>query len=261
MSVVSVNIPVHDRKRIRYLENQIININTKIIQQSDKRSLRSEAKLEFILNELKSIKLSYAALAKKEDIHRQEVKINQMLDEVGQLNKKIDNKPSTQINVQQSYVLENALIGKNKISEESPAGREDVIARKFYDEAQELKRAEKYKQAETALQHAMKLDISTSLRSLIFDELNYSLPMYEAQAIAIKLGRSFQTYNKSGQDKLMLNRIDFLYKKALKNNQHDFQRTRQIQALLDQHYNTRHAMSAVISVQNKMHGKMIHRYM
>ncbi len=251
-------LPVEDQKRILYLENQINNINHKIINKPSNNNLRNEAKLEFILDELKSIKNSYADLAKKEDIRKQGIKIDQVLDEVGKINKRIDDKPSTQINVNQSYILENALSGQNSIPNTAPGGDNDALAKQLYNDAQELKRSEKYSAAEIKLQQAIKLNISSDLRSLIYDELIYSLPMYEAQAIAIKLGRNFQQYNKSGKDKSMLNRVSYLYKTALKNNQNNFQRTRQIQGMLDQHYSTRQAMSAVISVQQKMNIKTIH---
>jgi len=250
-----------DQARVKYLENQIININNNIIKKSDKNPVRSEAKLEFILSELQSIKNEYDKLAKKEDIHKQGVKIDKVLDEVGELNKKIDNKPSTQINVKQNYVIENALIGKTKISEKSRPGRDDAKAKHLYDEAMELKPYKKYNEAEKKLQLAMKMSISSGLSSLILDELNYSLPMFEAQSIAIDLGSNFQAYSKNGLHKKKLDRITYLYKTALKNNQHDFQRTRQIQQMLDQHLNTGQAMSAALSVQSKSNAYMVHRYM
>ena len=250
-----------NQKRINYLENQIVNINNKIIQQSGNNSVRSEAKLEYILKELSSIKSVYNDLAKKEDIQKQSIKIDKVIDEVGQLNKKIDSKPVTQINVKQNYIVENALIGQSKLSSSSSPGRDDKQARRLYNEAQELKRGKKYKKSEIKLQQAMRLSISSDLSGLILDELNYSLPMFEAQSIAIDLGRNFQSYYKTGKHKLFLDRITLLYKTALKNNQHDFQRTRQIQQMLDQHLNTSQAMSAAISVQNKSNGRMIHQYM
>ena len=249
----------NDQTRVAYLENQIININNKIIQQGDKNPVRSEAKLEYILSELKSINNNYGQLAKQEDLHKQGVKIDRVLDEVGQLNKKIDNKPSTQINVKQNYVIENALIGQARIANISQAGRDDVKARRLYDEAQDLKQTKKYRQAEKKLQQAIKLSISSGLSSLIFDELNYSLPMFEAQALAIDLGRNFQSYSKNGAQHKKLDRITYLYKTALKNNQQDFQRTRQIQQMLDQHLNTRSAMSAVLSVQSRVDFRMLHQ--
>ena len=259
--VIEQKVSQGDQTRVNYLENQIISINNNIIKQSDNNPVRSEAKLEFILSELQSIKNEYDKLAKKEDIHKQGVKIDKVLNEVGELNKRIDNKPSTQINVKQNYVIENALIGKTKISDQSSPGRDDAKAKQLYDDAMALKPYKKYNEAEKKLQHAMKMSISSGLSSLILDELNYSLPMFEAQSIAIDLGRNFQAYSKSGQHKKMLDRITFLYKTALKNNQHDFQRTRQIQQRLDQHLNTGQAMSAALSVQSKSNAYMVHRFM
>ncbi|RDH85922.1 MAG: hypothetical protein DIZ80_00145 [endosymbiont of Galathealinum brachiosum] len=257
------NIKVHprDQARIRYLESQIININNKIIQQPENDSVRSEAKLEFILNELSSMRNAYADLAKKEDIQKQGVKIDKVLTEVGALSKKIDNKPSTQINVNQSYVIENPLLGQNKISGKAEPGRDDEKAQQLYNESQDFKRSKKYRKAEYNLLKAMRLSISSDLSSLILDELNYSLPMFEAQALAIDLGRDFQKYSRTGKDKIMLSQINTIYKKALKNNQHDFQRTREIQQKLDQHHTTSHAMNAVVSSQYKMHAHTIHMYM
>ena len=256
---VNSTISRDDQSRVAYLENQIININNKIIQQGDKGSVRSEAKLEYILSELKSINSHYGKLAKQEDLQKQGVKIDKVLDEMGQLNKKIDNKPATQINVKQNYVLENALIGQTRLSNKSKPGRDDVKARRLYDEAQDLKQYKKYSQAENKLQQAIKLSISADLSSLIFDELNYSLPMFEAQALAIDLGRNFQSYSQNGGQHKILDRITYLYKTALKNNQHDFQRTRQIQQMLDQHRNTSSAMSAVLSVQSRIDFRMLHQ--
>ncbi|MDH5484549.1 MAG: hypothetical protein OEY43_04860 [Gammaproteobacteria bacterium] len=249
----------NERARVTYLENQIISINNKIIQQADKNPVRSEAKLEYILSELRSINSNYGQLAKKEDLQKQGVKIDKVLEEVGQLNKKIDNKPNTQINVKQNYVIENALIGQTIISNKSQPGRDDAEARRLYDEAQELKLHKKYRQAEINLERAIKLSISADLNSLIFDELNYSLPMFEAQALAIDLGRNFQVYSQDGQQHAILDRITRIYKMALKNNQHDFQRTRQIQQMLDQHVNTSSAMSAVLSAQSRIDFRMLHQ--
>jgi len=73
------------------------------------------------------------------------------------------------------------------------------------------------------------------------------------------LGRNFQSYSQKGEQHKILDRITFLYKTALKNNQHDFQRTRQIQQMLDQHRNTRSAMSAVLSVQSRLDFRMLHQ--
>ena len=256
---VNESISRNDQTRVAYLENQIININNEIIQQGKNNSVRSEAKLEYILSELKSINNSYGQLAKQEDLHKQGIKIDRVLDEVGQLNKKIDNTPATQINVKQNYVLENALIGQTRISNKSQPGRDDVKARHLYNEAQDLKQYKKYSQAENKLQQAIKLSISADLSSLILDELNYSLPMFEAQALAIDLGRNFQSYSQNGEQHKILDRISYLYKTTLKNNQHDFQRTRQIQQMLDQHRNTRSAMSAVLSVQSRLDFRMLHQ--
>jgi len=262
-AVLSNNLPVaaKDQDRVDYLENQIININKNIILQTGKSSIRNEAKLEYILSELKSIRLGYDALAKKEDIQKQGVKIDKVLDEVGHLNKKIDNKPLTQINVQQSYVIENALTGQSNISDSNMPGRDEKKARQLYDDAQILKQNKQYKKAEDKLQQALRLNISSGLSSLIVDELNYALPMFEAQSTAIVLGSDFQAYAKTGQHTIMQDRITTLYKTALKNNQQNFQRTRIIQAALDQHLNTSHAMSAALSVQSKIHGHELHRYM
>ncbi|MCW8933601.1 MAG: hypothetical protein OQK98_02645 [Gammaproteobacteria bacterium] len=260
---VVTNIKIHprDQARIRYLENQIISINNKIIQQPANNAVRSEAKLEFILNELSSMKNAYADLAKKEDIQKQGIKIDKVLSEVGQLNKKIDSKTTTQINVNQSYVIENPLSGQNKISENAEPGRDDEKAQKLYNEAQEFKRSKEYRKSEYNLLKAMRLSISSGLSSLILDELNYALPMFEAQALAIDLGSNFQKYSRSGKDKIMLSQINDIYKKALVNNQHDFQRTREIQRRLDQHHATSNAMDAVTSTQNKVNAHSIHRYM
>jgi len=257
------NIKVHprDQARIRYLESQIININRKIIQQPVNDSIRSEAKLEFIVNELSSMRNAYADLAKKEDIKKQGVKIDKVLSEVGELNKKIDKKSTTQINVNQSYVIDNPLLGQNKISAKAEPGRDDAKAQKLYNEAQDFKRSKDYRKAEYNLLKAMRLSISSGLSSLIIEELNYSLPMFEAQALAIELGRNFQKYSQSGKDKVMLSQINSIYKKALVNNQHDFQRTREIQKKLDQHHTTSNAMDAVLSVQNKNHAQTINMYM
>ena len=256
---VSLDITVSrdDQTRVRYLERQIISINNKIIRQSDNNPVRSEAQLEFVLNELASIKQGYDQLVKKEDLQKQGVKIDKVLSEVGQLNKKIDNKPATQINVKQNYVLENAIIGQTKLLSTSPPGRDDEKARRLYDEAQTSKQNKQYSKAETKLQQAIKLSISADLSSLIFDELNYSLPMFEAQGLAIDLGRNFQSYAENGQQHKILDRITYLYKTALKNNQADFQRTRQIQQMLDQHLNTSRAMSAVMAVQSRIDFRMI----
>ena len=254
-------IAAQDRDRVLYLENQIISINQKILSQTGNRTIRSEAKLEHILNELKTIKVSYADLAKKEDIRKQGVKIDKVLDEVGQLSKKIDDKPVTQINVQQNYVISNPLIGQAKIPQAVESGRDDVSARQLYDEAQKLKQKKKYKKAEKNLSQALSLSTSSSLNSLIMDELNYGLPMFEAQSTAIELGGNFQSYAKKGEDKKMLNRITYLYETALINNKQDFQRTRTIQAALDQHLNTSQAMSTAMSVQGKMKGHQIHQFM
>lgn len=253
--------PGKDQKRVVYLENQIININKNIMQQTGNGTIRSEAKLEYILSELKSIRKSYDDLAKKEDIQKQGVKIDRVLDEVGQLNKKIDNKPVTQINVKQSYVIENPLAGQNKMPANGPSGRDEDKARKLYNDAQVSKQNKEYKNAEYKLQKALRLKISSGLSSLILDELNYALPMFEAQSTAIVLGSNFQAYAKTGQHTVMLNRITSLYKTALKNNQQNFQRTQTIQAALDQHLNTSQAMSSVLSVQNKIRGHELHRYM
>jgi len=254
-------VPGKDKRRVDYLENQIININKNILQQTGNGAIRSEAKLEYILSELKSIRESYDNLAKKEDIRKQGVKIDKVLDEVGQLNKKIDNKPVTQINVKQSYVIENPLAGQSKLPSSGKTGRDEDRARKLYDDAQNLKQKKEYKKAENKLQQALRLNISSGLSSLILDELNYALPMFEAQSTAIVLGGNFQAYAKTGQHTVMLNRIETLYKTALKNNQQNFQRTQTIQAALDQHLNTSQAMSSVLSVQNKMRGHELHRFM
>lgn len=259
--VTKVKIHPRDQARIRYLETQIININNKIIQQADNGSVRSEAKLEFIVNELSSMRGAYADLAKKEDIVKQGVKIDKVLSEVGELNKKIDNKKSTQINVNQSYTIENPLLGKNKISAKSEPGRDDEKAQQLYNEAQNYKRSKDYRKAEYNLLKAMRLSISSGLSSLILDELNYSLPMFEAQSLAIDLGRNFQKYSQSGKDKVMLSQINSIYNKALVNNQHDFQRTRVIQQKLDQHHTTSNAMDAVVSAQNKNNAHTINVYM
>ncbi len=250
-----------DQKRVDYLENQIININKNIVQQTGNGAIRSEAKLEYILSELKSIRKSYNDLAKKEDIQKQGVKIDKVLDEVGQLNKKIDNKLITQINVKQSYVIENPLTGQSKLPDSGQSGRDENKARILYDEAQILKQNKAFNKSEDKLQQALQLNISSGLSSLILDELNYALPMFEAQSTAIVLGGNFQAYAKTGQHSVMLNRITALYRTALKNNQQNFQRTQTIQAALDQHLNTSQAMSSVLSVQNKMRGHELHRYM
>lgn len=260
-TVINAKIHPRDQARIRYLESQIININNKIIQQPGNDSVRSEAKLEFILNELSSMRNAYTDLAKKEDIQKQGVKIDKVLSEVGELNKKIDNKSSTQINVNQSYVIDNPLLGQNKISAKAEPGRDDKKAQKLYNESQEFKRSKEYRKAEYNLLKAMRLSISSGLSSLILDELNYSLPMFEAQALAIDLGRNFQKYSRSGKDKIMLSQVNSIYKKALLNNQHDFQRTREIQQKLDQHHTTSNAMDAAVSAQSKSHAHTIHMYM
>jgi TolA-binding protein len=254
-------VPLKDQDRVNYLENQIIDINNKIIQQTGNNSIRSEAKLEYILSELKSINSSYGDLAQKEDIQKQGVKIDKVLYEVGQLNNKIDNKPGTQINVNQNYVIENVLTGQSKLPGADDSGRDDDEARQLYNEAQEFKQNKQYRKAEDNLQQALRLTISSGLSSLILDELNYALPMFEAQSIAIDLGGNFQAYAKTGRHTVALDRITTIYKTALKNNQQDFQRTRAIQAALDQHLNTSQAMMAVISAQNKNNGYMVHRYM
>ena len=257
------NIDVHprDQARIRYLETQIMSINNRIIQQPDNDSSRSEAKLEFIVNELSSMRSAYTELAKKEDITKQGVKIDKVLSEVGELSMKIDNKPTTQINVKQHYTIDNPLLGQNKISAKSEPGQDDEKAHKLYNEAQQFKRSKAYRKAEFNLLKAMRLTISSGLSALILDELNYSLPMFEAQALAIDLGRNFQLYSQSGKDKIILGRIESIYNKALINNQHDFQRTREIQQKLDQHHTTSNAMDAVVSTQNKSHAHTIHMYM
>ena len=260
-TVSSLKIHPRDQARIRYLESQIISINSNIIQKSGGNAVRSEAKLEFILNELSSMKNSYAELAKKEDIRKQGVKIDKVLTEVGALSDKIDKNPSTQINVNQSYVIENPLLGQKKISGKAEAGRDDAKAQILYSEAQELKRSKDYRKAEFNLLKAMRLSISSDLSSLILDELNYTLPMFEAQAIAIDLGRDFQKYSRTGKDKIMLSQISSIYKKALKNNQHDFQRTREIQQRLDQHHSTSNAMDAAVSAQNRNYAHTIHIHM
>ena len=254
-------VATQDRNRVKYLEDQIISINNKIRSQTGNRTIRSEAKLEHILNELKSIKVSYTDLAKKEDIQKQSVKIDKVLDEVGQLSRKIDDKPVTQINVKQSYVIENPLTGRSKIPVSTKTGRDEDNARQLYDESQSLKQYKKYRKAEDKLQQALRLSTSSGLSSLILDELNYGLPMFEAQATAIELGGDFQAYARKNQHTKMLDRITTLYKKALKNNKKNFQRTLTIQAALDQHLNTRQAMASAMSVQNKMNGHTVHRYM
>jgi hypothetical protein len=254
-------IASQDRNRVKYLEDQIISINNKIRSQTGNRTIRSEAKLEHILNELKSIKISYTDLAKKEDIHKQGVKIDKVLDEVGRLSKKIDDKPVTQINVKQSYVIENPLMGQSKIPVSTKMGHDEGNARQLYDEAQNLKQNKNYRKAEDKLQHALRLATSSGLSSLVLDELNYGLPMFEAQATAIELGGNFQAYAKKNQHTKMLDRITTLYKNALKNNKQNFQRTRTIQAALDQHLNTRQAMASAMSAQNKMDGHAVNRYM
>ena len=261
ITVSNLKIHPRDQARIRYLESQIISINSNIIQKAGAGTVRSEAKLEFILNELSSMKNAYADLANKEDIRKQSVKIDEVLTEVGALSKKMDKNPSTQINVNQSYVIENPLLGQNKISSKAEAGRDDAKAQKLYGEAQELKRSKAYRKAEFNLLKAMRLSISNDLSSLILDELNYSLPMFEAQALAIDLGRNFQKYSRFGKDKIMLSQISSIYNKALRNNQHDFQRTREIQQRLDQHHTTSNAMDAAMSAQNRNHAHTIHVHM
>ena len=255
------NFPTTDQKRVDYLESQIININNIMIQNTGNNSIRHEAKLEYMLSELKSIHDSYDNLAKKEDIEKQTVKIDKVLEEVVQLNEKIDSKSTTQINIKQNYVIENALTGQSVIPVANQPGHDEIKARQLYDEAQELKQQREYGKAEDNLRQALHLDISPELSSLIVDELNYALPMFEAQSTAIVLGGNFQVYAKTGQHTVMLNRITELYKTALKNNQQDFQRTRIIQAALDQHLNTSSAMSAAMSAQSKIHGHEVHRYM
>ncbi len=255
------NIPGADQKRINYLENQIISINNKIIQQSGNDSVRNEAKLEYILSELKSINSNYENLAKKEDIHKQNIKLDKVLDEVGQLNTKIDNKPVAQINVKQNYVIENVLTGQNQFAKSGKSGRDEGKARRLYDQAQEFKQNKEYRKAEAALQQALPLQVSSGLSSLILDELNYALPMFEAQSLAIDLGGNFQSYSKKGKHTAMLNRITTIYKTALKNNQQNFQRTRAIQAALDQHMTTSSAMSAAMSAQSRSNAYTVHQYM
>ncbi len=254
-------VATQDRDRVNYLEDQIISINQKILSQTGNRIIHSEAKLELILSELTTIRKSYDKLAKKEDIQRQGVAINKVLEEVGQLSKKMDENPVTQINVQQSYVLENPLTGQAKISVAGEAGRNEGDARQLYDDAQELKHNKQYRESVDKLQRALRMSTSPSLNSLILDELNYGLPMFEAQATAITLGGNFQAYVRKGEHKKMLDRITYLYKTALKNNKQNFQRTRAIQAALDQHLNTSQAMSTAMSVQSKMDGYQLHQYM
>lgn len=254
-------VPAKDQRRVDYLESQIIEINKNIMQLTGNSSIRIEAKLEYILSELKSIHNSHNELAKKEDIQKQGVKIDKVLDEVGQLNKKMDNKPVTQINVKQNYVIENVLTGQSKIPGAGQSGRDEDKARQLYNESQELKQNKEYRKAEDRLQQALRLTISSGLSSLILDELNYALPMFEAQSTAIVLGGNFQAYAKTGQHTVMLDRITSLYKTTLKNNQQNFQRTRAIQAALDQHLNTSSAMFAAISAQNKIYAYEVHRYM
>jgi hypothetical protein len=255
------SITSDDQARVDYLENQIISINNKIIQQTDNNPVRQEAKLEFILNELTAINRGYAKLAKQEDLHKQGIKIDRVLNKMHQLDKKITNRPSTQVNINQSYVIENPLLGHARIAHTSTPGRDDIKARQLYTAAQQAKQYKKFTQAEKNLSLALKMLISPGLSALILDELNYALPMFEAQTIAIELGVNFQGYASKKQHTHMFNRITYLYKFALTNNQNDFQRTRQIQQRLDQHINTTHAMTAVLDMQNKNNGHMIHRYM
>ena len=111
------------------------------------------------------------------------------------------------------------------------------------------------------LQQGIALDISPELRSLLFDELNYALPMFEAQAYTLDLGRNFQAYLSTGKDKVLLKKISTIYKQTLKNNRNDFQRTRKIQQLLDQQQATKSSMGAVVSQQNKMNAYQIKQLM
>jgi len=249
-----------DSTRIDYLSKQIINLNSKIINLSDQnKSSRTEAELKRILAEIQSINSLYKNLASKQDMQKQDKKLDRVIDEVSQINSKLENTPGNRITVNQNYTLQNPLSGQTAIPAGNTPGSDEKRAQTLYNSAQELKRSQQYNAARNTLQQAISLDISAELRSLILDELNYALPVFEAQALAIDLGRNFQAWQQTGKDRQISDRITQLYQQVLKNNQHDFQRTRQIQAMLDQHLNTRNAMDAVVSSQNRAYLAMLRR--
>lgn len=241
---------------INRLNNELIQINKRIINQSaGSNSLQIESKLKIIVKDLDKIDRLTAALEK------QDTKLDTIIDEVGQINQKIDQTPRTQVNINQKYILENALSGQNSIPGSEEKGLDEHKAQELYNRAQKYKRNSKYQKAEQLLKQAIDLRISAGLRALISDELFYQLPMFEAQAIAIDLGRNFQKYSSQNLHKQKLNRIRKLYEFALDNNQNNFERMSKIQQALDQHINTSRAMSATLSVQSRSNLRIVHQYM
>jgi len=238
------------------LNSQLTQINNNIIHQTNMIStLQNESSLKEILKDYEKIDRVIEVLKK------QDVKLDTIIDEVGQINRKIDQAPKTQVNINQKYILENAVTGQNKIPAADQKGPDEHMAQQLYNRAQKHKRNANYREAVKLLKKAVALRTSIGLKTLISDELFYQLPMFEAQAIAIDLGRNFQKYSQQNIHKQKLDRIRELYEFALANNQNDFQRTRQIQQALDQHINTSRAMTATLSVQARSNFTMIHQQM
>lgn len=242
--------------QIDQLNNELVNINQQIIKQNNiTQTIQNEFELTSVLRKLNKLDQVIGSLDK------QDKKLDIIIDEVSQLNQNIKQQPRQQVNINQKYILENSITGQNTIPTPPHEGPNENQAQVMYNQAQILKRDTKYRDAETLLNKALKLDISAELKTLIADELYYQLPMFEAQSIAIDLGRNFKKYASANQHHEKLNRIRDRYEYALGKNQHNFQRTRKIQQMLDQHINTSRAMSASISIQSQVNFRMIHQQM
>lgn len=241
---------------INRLDKRLTEINKMVFQQTNIiNTIKNESRLKAVIKEYNKIERVFLALEK------QDSKLDTIINEVSQINKKIDQTPVTQVNVNQKYILENAVTGQSSIPQPGKKGIDDAKAQGLYSRAQKEKRNSKYHKAEKLLTKALGLRTSPELKTLISDELFYHLPLFEAQAIAINLGRDFQKYSSQNKHTKMLNRIRSRYEFALANNQNNFQRTLNIQQALDQHINTSRAMSATLSVQARSNFIMIHRQM
>jgi len=243
-------------REIAGLNARLIRINNLIIQKSNNSNIsKRELDLKAVVKDLNKIDRVLMALKK------QDAKLDVIIDEVGQINTKIDQTPRTQVNINQKYILDNAVTGSTKIPAAQNKGADERVAQDLYNRAQTEKRSSNYTRAEKLLFKALSLQVSPELKTLISDELFYHLPMFEAQAIAIELGGDFKKYSSQNKHKHMLSRIRSRYEYALANNQNNFQRTRQIQHALDQHINTSRAMSATLSFQSRSNFTMLHRQM
>ncbi|MFT6310457.1 MAG: hypothetical protein ACJAQS_000822 [Porticoccus sp.] len=171
-------------------------------------------------------------------------KIVRTTDEDDKLNKILENQGDISSALMALEENDDAYIKllKLKLSDVSSERQQEEITKEFdlaskqqLDLAARLKREGKFEQAYATLRSLWSRPaLDEELKSAVFDELYFTLPIYQSDMVLSKIGENSQTYKQDNTLSSRIAKVQTRLEETLKHNEQDINKSTQINQRLDQ---------------------------